>query len=202
MISALIFDVGGVLLRTEDYTSRRRLEQQLGLPPGQSEEIVFNSDMGRAAQLGQITTQEHWAWVQAYFKLDDAGLVEFKRAFFAGDRHNAPLLAYVQSLRPRYQTAIISNFMDILHHTITKTYPIAGAFDLVVGSAYEGVMKPDAEIFERALARLGKRPDEAVFVDDFSHNIEGARAVGLHTVYYTPQTNVPAEFAKLGIVAG
>ncbi len=202
MISALIFDVGGVLIRTEDYSSRRRLEQQLGLLPGQSEEIVFNSDMGRAAQLGQITTQEHWAWVQSYFNLTDAGLVEFRRAFFAGDRLNAPLLAYVQSLRPRYQTAIISNFMDILHHTITKTYPIAGAFDLVVGSAYEGVMKPDAEIFERALARLGKRPDEAVFVDDFSHNIDGARAVGMHTVHYTPQTNVPAEFAKLGIAAG
>ena len=89
--------------------------------------------------------------------------------------------------------------MDDLQHVISDVYPITPAFGLIVGSAYEGVMKPDAEIFERTLARLNSQPQEAIFVDDFAHNIAGAKAVGLHAVHYTPQTDVPAAFARLGI---
>ncbi len=199
MISAVIFDVGGVLLRTEDGAPRRALEDRLGLARGQAEQLVFNSDKGRAAQLGQISAAELWAWVGDYFGLDEAGLVRFQQEFFGGDRLNRPLLELVHALHGRYQTAIISNFMDNLTEVITDRFPIAPAFDLIVGSAYEGVMKPDAEIFTRALARLGAQPAEAVFVDDFAHNIEGARAVGLQAIHYTPTTDVAAELAKLGV---
>jgi len=52
MIKAVIFDVGGVLIRTVDHNYRRKWEKQLGLAKGESEEIVFNSDMGLRAQRG------------------------------------------------------------------------------------------------------------------------------------------------------
>ena len=200
MISTVIFDVGGVLVRTESFSSRRKLEKRLRLQPGESEELVFSGKMGTAAQLGQITAAELWSGMGNQLELNPTELARFKAEFFGGDRLNAPLLEFVQSLRSGYKTAIISNFMDDLNYVISEVYPIAPAFDLVVGSAYEGVMKPNAEIFERTLTRLDCRPQEAVFVDDFAHNIEGAKAVGLHTVHYTPQTDVPAEFAELGIV--
>ncbi|MDQ3248638.1 MAG: hypothetical protein M3Q45_05450 [Chloroflexota bacterium] len=61
MIKALIFDVGGVLVRTVDRTHRNALEERLGLHAGESESIVFNSDMGTKAQQGAITTPELWA---------------------------------------------------------------------------------------------------------------------------------------------
>jgi putative hydrolase of the HAD superfamily len=199
MISTVIFDVGGVLIRTEDKRNRRALEVRLGLPPGRAEQLVFNNKHGRAAQLGQISAAELWASIGAELGLDTAGVAQFRQEFFAGDRLNEPLLAFVHSLRPRYQTAIISNFMDDLPTVITDVFPIAPAFDLIVGSAAEGVMKPNAEIFERTLARLGKRPEETVFVDDFIENVEGARAVGMHAIHYTPHTDVPAELAKLGV---
>lgn len=200
MISTVIFDVGGVLIRTEDFTSRRNLEKRLGLNPYESEELVFSGKMGTAAQLGKITAAELWAWVGRQLSLNKAELRQFKAEFFGEDRLNRPLLDFVHSLRPRYQTAIISNFTDDLHDVISRAYPIAPAFDLVVCSAFEGVMKPDAEIFERTLSRLNCRPAEAVFVDDFAHNVAGAQAVGLHAVHFTPHTDVPAEFAKLGIL--
>ena len=54
MIKAIIFDVGGVLVRTEDHAPRRKLEERLGLAPGEAERLVYNSDMGRAAQRGDV----------------------------------------------------------------------------------------------------------------------------------------------------
>ena len=199
MIKAIIFDVGGVLVRTTDRTSRTSLEQRVGLQPGESEIIVFNGEMGIKAQQGAITTVELWRWIQQHLRLNDEELETFRRDFFGGDRLDTALVDHIRRLKQRYQTAIISNATDNLRETLTINYPMADAFDLIVGSAYEKVMKPAPVIFERTLARLGRKPNEAVFVDDFAHNIEGARAVGLHAIHFTPQTDLMAELAKLGV---
>jgi HAD superfamily hydrolase (TIGR01509 family) len=76
---------------------------------------------------------------------------------------------------------------------------MADAFDLIVGSAYERVMKPDPAIFLRTLERLGRAPHEAVFIDDFAHNIEGARGVGMAAIHYTPGMDLAAALASLGV---
>jgi HAD superfamily hydrolase (TIGR01509 family) len=109
-------------------------------------------------------------------------------------------VALIRSLRPRYQTALLSNFMDELHEVVTVRYPMADAFDLIVGSCYEGIMKPEAAIYERILNRLGRQPAEAVFIDDAPHNVAGARAVGMHAIHYTPGLDVAKALAALGVV--
>ncbi|MEZ4613790.1 MAG: HAD family phosphatase [Caldilineaceae bacterium] len=199
MIRALIFDVGGVLVRTDDPAPRRRAEQRFGLGPGRAEFLVFNSEMGRQAQHGQMSAAELWAWVQAQLGADDATLAAFRRDFFGGDRLNAADVNLIRRLHGPYQTAIISNAMDDLTDVVTHRYPMADAFDLIVGSAYEGIMKPDARIFQRTLERLGRQPDEAIFVDDFMHNVEGARAVGMHAIHYTPGLDLAAALGEFGV---
>jgi putative hydrolase of the HAD superfamily len=200
-IHAVIFDVGGVLVRTENRTPRLALEALLDLAPGAAEQLVFNGPMGLQAQQGAISAQALWAWLQAELGLDEEGLADFRQVFFAGDRLDTALVDAIRKLRPRYQTAIISNAMDDLLEVVTHRYPLADAFDLIVGSAYEQVMKPDPVIFLRTLERLGRAPHEAVFIDDFPHNVEGARAVGMAAIHYTPGLDVITELARLGVGA-
>lgn len=199
MIKAVIFDVGGVLVRTTDRRGRDALETRLNLAPGASEQIVFNSEMGQKAQRGTISTAQLWHWVGEYLQLDAAALQAFQRDFWGGDRMDEPLVNWIRGLRPRYQTAIISNALDNLHHVLTTLYPMADAFDLIIGSAYEKVMKPDPRIFLLTLERLGVAPHEAVFVDDFPHNIAGAEAVGMVGLHYQPGLDVPHALAELGV---
>ena len=57
-----------------------------------------------------------------------------------------------------------------------------------------GVRKPDARIFELALARYGARAEDTFFVDDSAGNLDGAQALGIHThqlayVKGVPQTD-------------
>jgi epoxide hydrolase-like predicted phosphatase len=200
MIRAVIFDVGGVLLRTEDRTSRANLETRLGLAPGQADTIVFNSLVGQQAQRGEITTAALWRWVQQELHLSDADLQRFQTEFWGGDQVDHALIDFIRTLRSRYQTAIISNASDNLNEVIARLDPEGSAFELIVGSAYEKVMKPDPRIFERTLARLGRQPDEAVFIDDFMHNIVGAQAVGMHGIHFTPGIDLPAALTQLGVV--
>ncbi|MCB0006458.1 MAG: GNAT family N-acetyltransferase [Anaerolineales bacterium] len=198
MIKAIIFDVGGVLIRTVDRTPRANLEQRLGLAPGAADILYFNGDMGQKAQRGLISTAELLAWIQAELKLDDSGIEAFRREFWAGDQLDGALLDLVRSLRPHYTTAILSNWADNLVPMISEEYPLADAFDLIIGSANEGIVKPDAAIFERALEKLGVAPHEAVFIDDFAHNIAGAEAVGLRGIHYQAGMNLAAALAKVG----
>ena len=56
-------------------------------------------------------------------------------------------------------------------------------FECVVDSALEGIRKPDAEIFRRALARLGVDASRALYVGDLpSVDVEGARGAGMRAV--------------------
>jgi HAD superfamily hydrolase (TIGR01509 family) len=199
VIKAIIFDIGGVLIRTEDRGPRSALERQMGMAPGEAEFLVYNSEQGRKAQLGLVTAGQHWGWIQRHLGLTDAQLQDFRTAFWGGDRVDHELVELIRALRPRYQTAVISNAMDDLRQVLLQLGPTEELFDLVVGSAYEQVMKPAAVIYERTLARLGRSAAEAIFIDDASANIAGAQAVGLATIHYQPGIDVRAELAQRGV---
>ena len=71
-------------------------------------------------------------------------------------------------------------------------------FDVIVISEAEGVRKPDAEIFRRALERCGVEARAAVFVGDHPEaDVEGARGAGLTAIwkavsYWRVAADVPA----------
>ena len=62
---------------------------------------------------------------------------------------------------------------------------IAAHFDAITISGEEGVMKPDERIYHIALGRLSVKPNEAIFVDDFSENVVAARTLGMMGVHFT-----------------
>jgi epoxide hydrolase-like predicted phosphatase len=52
-------------------------------------------------------------------------------------------------------------------------------FDVVVISGEVGMRKPEPEIFELTLSRIGLPAPECVFIDDMAHNIAAAQRAGL-----------------------
>ncbi len=61
---------------------------------------------------------------------------------------------------------------------ITGMSPAFARFRDIVVSAHEGVIKPDPRLYRIALDRMGRRPDEVLFIDDSPANIDAARALG------------------------
>lgn len=197
-IKAIIFDVGGVLIRTANQSGRQKWESRLGLPPGGAEAVVLNSETGHRAQRGEISTEALWSWVGAYFALGE-DLPQFRQDFWREDFVDQSLVTLVRKLRHRYHLAIISNAMDSLIETLAE-YALLKEFDLVVGSAYEGIMKPDPIIYERTLQRLEVTPHESIFIDDSSVNIAGAQALGINAILFTPAANLAEELTKFNVI--
>ncbi len=183
---AIIFDFGGVLVRTQTWQPRLQWDTRLGLDPCTAEQLVFNSEHGQAAQHGVYTEAQHWAWVGAQLGLSKTELLNFRLDFWAGDQLDGRLITFIHQLRKRVKTSIISNAMDGLRHDLTHKWGIADAFDDIVVSAEFGTMKPDSAIYHHALERLGVAAESAVFIDDFAHNIVGCEAVGINGIHYPP----------------
>jgi len=186
-IKAVIFDVGGVLVRTDDPAPRQRLAEELGLPLKTLYGIAFGGETWNQVQTGHISYDEHWQAAGRRLGLawpDE--VIAFRTAFFAGDRLDRNLIALIQRLRPRYKIALLSNAPDNLRHWITSEWSIPeDTFDAIVISAEAGVTKPDPAIFCTALARLGVEPHEAIFVDDFIENVQAAQALGIEAIHFT-----------------
>ena len=192
-IRAVIFDLGGVLVRTDDQAPRLELAHQLGLSREQLYDQIFDSPSARQATLGEITADQHWENVRQALSLTPDEFSAARRAFWAGDRLDMDLVDTIQSLRPRYKTALLSNAWSDLRSYLVERWQIAAAFDELIISAEVGLTKPAPAIYRLALDRLKVQPVEAVFVDDFAENIEGARAVGLHTVHFRGTEQALAE---------
>ena len=197
-LQAVIFDIGGVLLRTENQEPRRKWEQRFGLPERGLADLIFNCPPSRHASVGQATPDEVWAEIMRQLPVTASELESLKADFWKGDRWDKDLLVFIRSLHPRFKTGIISNAWSDVRKNV-KAHVNQDVFDVILFSAEEGIEKPDPEIYRRALARLNVAPAEAVFVDDMLVNVEAARALGMKGVHFQPGIDVSTEFRKIGI---
>jgi len=196
-IKAIYFDIGGVLVRTVDPAPRSRLAVRLGMTSEALEELVFGGESGHKSQQGEITAEQQWAYVCQQINWPLANWRDLESEFFTGDRLDIELVDYIRSLHGRYQTGVISNALSNVRAAIDNKWHLTDAFDAIVISAEVGVMKPDARIFHIALQSLGVQPAEAVFVDDFLHNVDGARAVGMQAIHFRSPEQVRLELQAI-----
>jgi putative hydrolase of the HAD superfamily len=126
-------------------------------------------------------------------------LGEFYQRFFGGDRLDSELMAYIRGLRPAYKTGLISNGMSGTRAMIEGPWRMAPLFDAVVISGESGIMKPDPRIYLLALQQLEVQPEQAVFIDDFEHNIAGAQAIGMHAIHYRDNPHLFEDLRALNV---
>ncbi len=196
-IRAVIWDLGGVIVRTEDKQPRTALAERCGLTYAEIDELVFNSESGVLAATGKISERAHWEEVCRKLNIPAEQVEEVQEAFWGGDRVDARLVEYIRSLRPKYQTALLSNAWTSLRDYLTDHWRIIDAFDHVFISAERGLAKPARDIYQLVVDEMGIAPQEGVFVDDFAVNIEAARAAGLHTVHFRNTEQAIAEVEQL-----
>ncbi len=182
-IQAVFFDMGGVIIRTEYQAPRERLAERLNMTYEDLSKIVFESDTGRKASIGAVSTEAHWEAVTRRLGLPASQAEAVRDEFFAGDVIDRSLLDFIRSLRPRYRTGIISNAWPDMREYVVKN-KFEDAFDTLVVSAEVGVMKPDPQIYRIALEQVKVRAEQAVFIDDMPENVEGARALGMQGIRF------------------
>ena len=199
MIDAVIWDMGGVLLRTEDPIPRLKLAERLGITAEELYTTVFMSETAEFAMIGKIKEDLHWDFIRRKFDLSATQLEEFQSVFWSGDRVDEKLVDYINSLRPGVQTALLSNAWSEARNIITSRFRMLHAFDVIVFSAEIGLAKPDRRIFHYVLKKLGLPADRTVFIDDIKGNVDGARSLGMKGIVFTGRDQTVEELVRLNV---
>jgi epoxide hydrolase-like predicted phosphatase len=199
MIKAIVLDIGGVLIRTENQSGREQLAQDYHLEPGIINSLVFNSPIAESASIGKADTSDIWNHVASELNLSSEALTEFVQLFWSGDHLDRELIEYIKSCRPEYTTALLSNAWNNMREFLAESYDIREeqTVDHILISAELGVAKPDQKIYQILSDTIGHEFEEILFVDDFIENIQSAKNLGIHTIHYQRGMNLINEIKLL-----
>ena len=124
----------------------------------------------------------------------------FSEVYFAQLQTNPAMIDYLRSLKGRgIRLAMLTNNVAEWEPRWRSMLPVDEIFELVVDSAFVGMRKPEPEIYELTLERMGLTAAECVFVDDIDINCEAASALGMTGVHFVSAEQAIAEIeAALG----
>jgi putative hydrolase of the HAD superfamily len=106
---------------------------------------------------------------------------------------NFETIAALRDARRRgAQLTLLSNAPSDLALEVRATAVLAELFSLMVFSAELRLAKPDAEIFDTALALAEAQPDDTLFIDDRVENLRAAEACGIRTHRFTTARDLHA----------
>ncbi|NJL54651.1 HAD family phosphatase [bacterium] len=194
---ALIFDFGGVLMKTADYRPRHRWDERLNLPHGSVERVVHNTTSWVQAQTGRVTPSAYWRDVGGQLGLSADETQQLAVDFYSGDALDEALIALIRGYQGAGHTvALLSNDSLELLPKLARL-GIDGLFDPLIVSAQVGLMKPDPAIYAHVLGVLQRPPGHTIFVDDRAENVAAAARLGIHTIHYHAGMDLAAALSPL-----
>jgi epoxide hydrolase-like predicted phosphatase len=182
-VRAVIWDLGGVIVRTENREPRTAFGARFGMSYEEIDRFVFGGETAKKASVGLIREEEHWRDVARRLGVSEDQAQALSDQFFGGDVIDRSLLGFISSLRPRFKTGVISNAWSGLRAYMIREKFI-DPFDQVIISAEAGIAKPDPRIYALALDKLAVAAHETIFVDDFIENINACNALGMIGIHF------------------
>lgn len=199
-ITAVIFDFGGVLIEWDPRNLYRRYFDDAESMERFLEEIDFMEwnllqDKGRpfAEGVADLTARfpQHADLIRAYHEHWEESI-------------GKPITPVIEILK-RVKAAGWPVYG--LSNWSMETFPITREkhhfFDLLDDYLLSGevkLVKPDPAIFQRMLEKIGRKPEECVFIDDNPANVVAARALNIVTIQYRSPEQLERELQGLGIL--
>ena len=98
-------------------------------------------------------------------------------------------LELLNYLKPKYHLHLITNGFQEVQHTKLSGSGLEPYFETLTVSEEVGVKKPNPEIFLYALRKAQATAEESLMIgDEMSVDIDGARAAGIDTILFNPQS--------------
>lgn len=198
-ITTLFWDIGGVILTNGwDRGSRRQAAKAFDLD---WEEFQDRHDLSFPAfDAGQITLNQYLDRT-LFYRPRPFTREEFTAFMFAQSQEYAEVRAILSKLASarKYFIAAINNEPLELNQYRIEAFDLRKDFQVFFSSCYVYARKPDETIFRIALAVTQRPPEQCVFIDDRSINLENPRRLGMNVIHHQSAPQLLAELQSLGI---
>ncbi|MBI2034031.1 MAG: HAD family phosphatase [Candidatus Liptonbacteria bacterium] len=187
MIKTIIFDIGGVIARTNFKALYSNFAERVGLP---SEFVVdYHTTNVEDLLLGKITLDQFWKDMRGAGAKPDLDLQAIWIEEGTKNREiNSELLKIIEKLRKNYSAGVLTNLTPP-RLVLDEKMNLYSHFDYAILSCKEHLKKPDPAFYQLSLAAASVKPEEAIFVDDKEKCTVGAERVGMKSILYVYPDN-------------
>ncbi|MCH4827250.1 HAD family hydrolase [Planococcus halocryophilus] len=204
MIKAVLFDFDGTLLNRDASVKAfidnqyDRLKKWVGHVPKEQYMTRF-IELDKRGYVWKDTvyrqlTQEFTIFTITWEELLQDYIREFQFHCVPFDQ----LIEMLEDLKSKnILLGMITNGYGQFQMDNIKALGIENYFDMILVSEWEGIKKPDPEIFKRALRKLDVSPKHSIFVGDHPENdVKAAQNIGMKGIWKNDSqwTNVDADF--------
>jgi HAD superfamily hydrolase (TIGR01509 family) len=189
MLKVIIFDYDGVLF-PDEYAGIRSLCPD--------EKALENIEMRYYDKSG---CEGFWNELRKHFSLveTDAELRERYNAETSTQQaYEFKMMHYVGILSRTYRLALLSNQVSDRTAYLREAKDLS-AFEQVFFSSEIALAKPQKEIFDFAIERLGVDPHECLLIDDDVTNVTAASVAGLDAIRYRSFSQLKRDLEVRGV---
>lgn len=197
-IDALLFDIGGVVVRIDFNRAFARWAEHARCDPALLRKNFSHDLPYQRHERGEIDAASYFVNLRGALgiDLDDARLAEGWNAIFIEEMPGiADLLTRLAPRIPLYAFANTNH--THWTHFLKQFAPALACFRTVFTSCDMGLRKPEAAAFAHIVKEIGVPASRILFFDDTLENVEGARACGLQAVHVTSDETVKETLAGL-----
>lgn len=200
MIKSIIFDISNVLapFRFQEFL------QEKGFDPLTIKRIYKASAMTpywEEFERGKLSNEEV---VNAFVSCDPEIENEIRKAY---DSVSGIMGTYdytenwIDSLKAKgYGVYGITNFTPAGYEQCYDCISFIEKFDGTIFSFQEGVVKPEAKIYELLLERYNLKAEECVFIDDTEINVRAAEKLGFNGIVFEGYDLAVSKLNEMGVL--
>lgn len=169
---AILFDMVGVLIfKKSDYLAVTKDEIN-----ADKIERLYN----------HVDDQKLLADIKANLNLDKDELEKALYCIPAKYKKFPGIWGLLPKLKKSFKLGVINNGNALAKKYWDERFDFS-IFDVFTNSAIEGIEKPDPRIFIIACERIGAKPENCLFMDDSSENINAAKSLGMETIWWNKE---------------
>jgi HAD superfamily hydrolase (TIGR01509 family) len=200
-LRAIVFDIGGVLVRIDVGRAMADLAAGLSLSPSELWTAMQNDPRWPDWQEGRISPRD---WYLHLTRRLGAKLTfeQFTSAWNrALDLKPVQDDALFETLSKTYRLALLSNTDPIHVAQLESTYGFVPFFPASarIYSCVVGASKPSPLLYLEALRACKVQASEAAYVDDVLPYVEAARNLGMAGIHYQSREALARELIQLGV---
>ena len=199
MVAAVVFDMDGVIVDTEEVWDDVR-EQLVSDWGGHYSAAAQQAMMGMSSHEWSRYMHDELGLSQSPEEIND----EVVRRMLDRYRAEVPLIdgaaAAVRRLAPEFRLAVASSSNRPLIDTVLEAAGIAHCFATTVSSEEVARGKPSPDVYIEAARRLATEPRQCAAIEDSANGIRAAHAAGMHVIAY-PNERYPPGADALALAA-
>ncbi|MHB8231444.1 MAG: HAD-IA family hydrolase [bacterium] len=199
-IKTVFLDIGSVLLTNGwDRKSRKLASAKFNLDYEDFESR--HEDLFALHEEGKISL-DYYLDKTILYKERPFSKNEFKAFMFDQSRPYPQMIDLFAGLKNKYKFKLVSINNEGLELSIyrVKKFSLGSLFDFFVTSCFVRIRKPDENIFKLALNLSYTKPEESIFIDDRSFNVETASNIGINAFRHTDYESTKEKLSKFGFI--